>query len=112
MSKTEELHDLVDRLGEERAQQALSYVRRLLGDDPFPADTEALHPGQRTAPQLVAGSAFFSQPRADVEVLAGQQAVSRVTNFSELLGDFWPEDETAEEFVEAVRQWRREGGHA
>ena len=46
----------------------------------------------------------------DLETLAAQQGVKPMTNFEDLLGDFWPEDETADEFIAAVRQWRREGG--
>jgi hypothetical protein len=36
--------------------------------------------------------------------LAAQQGVQPVMNFDDLLGDFWPEDETADDFIAAVRQ--------
>lgn len=32
----------------------------------------------------------------------------RVSNFDDLLGDFWPEDDTADEFIAAVRRWRND----
>jgi hypothetical protein len=43
------------------------------------------------------------------EAIAAQQDVKAIENPEELYADFWPEEETAEEFVAAVRQWRREG---
>ena len=45
----------------------------------------------------------------DIEALAAQQGVSPISNFDDLLGDFWPEDESADDFIAAVREWRREG---
>jgi hypothetical protein len=50
---------------------------------------------------------FDSLP--DIEALARQQGVSSDTKFEDLLGDFWPEDESVEDFLEARRRWRREG---
>ena len=47
-----------------------------------------------------------------IEELASVQGVSPVANFDELLGDFWPEDESPDEFIAAVRDWRREGARA
>lgn len=43
-----------------------------------------------------------------VEALAAEQGVGPAEDFDKLLGDFWPEDETADEFIAAVRRWRRE----
>ena len=105
-----ELHRLVDRLGNGAAAEALAYLRGLLRED---AEGEATATGQleqRMRPRVVAGRAFLSQPQVDLPTLAAQQGVGPVTNFDDLLGDFWPEDETADEFVAAVRQWRRESG--
>jgi hypothetical protein len=31
-------------------------------------------------------------------------------DFDALLGDFWPEDEGADEFVAALRRWRHDDG--
>lgn len=46
--------------------------------------------------------------RPTLEDLAEQQGVPASTDFDSLLGDFWPEDENADEFIAAVRDWRRE----
>lgn len=45
----------------------------------------------------------------DPEVLAVQQGVQPIANPEELFADFWPEEETADQFVQAVREWRQEG---
>lgn len=45
----------------------------------------------------------------DVEALAREQGVSSNTKFEDLLGDFWPEDQSVEDFFEARKRWRREG---
>ena len=49
---------------------------------------------------------FYSLP--DVEALARMQGVPSNTKFEDLLGDFWPADESVEDFLEARRRWRRE----
>jgi hypothetical protein len=46
---------------------------------------------------------------ADLEALAVSQGAPLAACFEDLLGDFWPEDESADEFNTAVREWRREG---
>ncbi len=53
---------------------------------------------------------FYSLP--DVEALARKQGVPSNTKFEDLLGDFWPEDQSVEDFLEARRRWRREGRSA
>jgi hypothetical protein len=50
---------------------------------------------------------FDSLP--DIEALARKQGVSSNTRFEDLLGDFWPEDESVEDFLAARERWRREG---
>jgi hypothetical protein len=46
--------------------------------------------------------------RPDLEALASEQGVEPVDDFDALLGDFWPEDEGADEFVTTLREWRRD----
>lgn len=55
------------------------------------------------------GNPFFDDD-PDLETLAARQGVKPVEDPRVPLGDFWPEDETADEFIAAVRRWRREGG--
>lgn len=41
--------------------------------------------------------------------LARQQGVKPIKSIKDLKGDFWPEDESADEFLEWLRSVRREG---
>lgn len=56
------------------------------------------------------GTSFFDS-KTDLEALAAQQRVSTVSDFDSLLGDFWPEEESADQFIATIREWRREGEH-
>jgi len=49
---------------------------------------------------------------ADLRELAARQGVTAAADFDGLLGDFWPEDETVDEFVATVRTWRRESSRS
>jgi hypothetical protein len=51
-----------------------------------------------------------SPEHLDVEALAAAQGVRSVASPEELAADFWPVEETADEFIAAVRRWRRERG--
>ncbi len=59
--------------------------------------------------QVAAGASQASQfwKGATVAVLAEAQGVQPVRNPKELWGDFWPEDESLDAFVEAIRESRR-----
>lgn len=46
--------------------------------------------------------------RPELEALALEQGVEPVADFDDLLGDFWLEDEGVDEFVAALREWRRD----
>jgi hypothetical protein len=46
--------------------------------------------------------------RPDLAALASEQGVEPAGDVDALLGDFWPEDEGADEFVSALRTWRRD----
>lgn len=47
-----------------------------------------------------------TQARNELEALAEVQGVAPVADAGDLVGDFWPEDESVDEFVAAVREWR------
>jgi hypothetical protein len=48
-------------------------------------------------------------PHIDPAAIAAQQGIKPIDNPDELYADFWPEEETADDFIQAVRQWRQEG---
>jgi hypothetical protein len=100
--------EIMRRLEEEatrRGQTVSEYARSVLEHGLAPhapprPDEEAL------------GNLFEGIPRRSAEdliALAREQGVKPVERFEDLLGDFWPEDERVDDFLEARRQWQREG---
>jgi hypothetical protein len=49
---------------------------------------------------------FYALP--SIERLALDQGVPPTTQFEDLLGKSWPENQSVEDFFEARRRWRRE----
>ncbi len=48
--------------------------------------------------------------RRQLERLADEQGVQRITDFDSLRANFWPEDESIDDFVRTVRERRRDSG--
>ena len=76
----------------------------------------ALEPGNGEAAAL-GTKGTESPPRPfdippDLQTLADEQGVEAADDFDSLLGDFWPEDEDPDEFLVALREWRRESQDA
>ena len=46
-------------------------------------------------------------PRKSIEELAREQGVT-ICPVEDLIGDFWPEEQTADEFIAFIREGRRE----
>jgi phage terminase small subunit len=46
--------------------------------------------------------------RRELERLAAEQGVRPITDFDSLRADFWPEDESVDDFVRTVRERRRD----
>lgn len=44
----------------------------------------------------------------NLDFLAKQQGVKPVEDIKQLVANFWPEDETADEIIETIRKWRKE----
>ena len=44
-----------------------------------------------------------------LEAWADRHGIKPIADAKQLRGDFWPEDESIDEFIAAVRRWRREG---
>ena len=109
-SVKEKLHDLVDRFDDERAVEALQLLGDLaaIADDGIVSEPAAKRKAHQ--PLVVSGADFVARSLPDWPTLAAEQGVQPIENIDDLRGDFWPEDETADEFVAAVREWRREGG--
>jgi hypothetical protein len=80
-----------------RSDDAVDEVRLLKIED-----VEVLNGGEEVTAGEAAGSSFFDS--ASLDALAARQGVRPAADFEALLGDFWPEDESADEFIAAVRE--------
>jgi hypothetical protein len=90
----ERLHQLIDALPDDERETAARFLEGLLRGHVSP---------------IVSGADFFGA--------APGRAVLRpdappIRDIDELRGGFWPDDEGPDDFVNAVRAWRREGGRA
>src|SRR5207245_7324682 len=95
--------ELEQRLQEEAAKRGQS-----MADVAFAILQEQLEPRAGGAAPEEIHALFQRLPRrtpADLLALAEAQGVKPVERFEDLLGDFWPEDETCDEFI----AWLREG---
>jgi hypothetical protein len=84
----------------EQSLQAVDYACSLI---------EAALPQQ---PAKAAVPAWEDLPRRapeELDALALSQGASLAVNLDDLRGDFWPADESSDEFIAAIRRWRREG---
>lgn len=67
-------------------------------------DVELLDVFPPDASVMDAGTGFFDIAH-DLESLAEEQGVRPAVDLDELVGDFWPEDESVDDFLAAVRSW-------
>jgi hypothetical protein len=95
--------ELEQRLREEaakRGQPVSGYARTVL---------EASLPAP---PDVADDSIWKGLPRRapeELDALARSQGAPLAVRAEDRIGDFWPEDESCDEFVASTRRWRREG---
>ncbi len=53
-----------------------------------------------------AGVPYSSTGHPSIEQLAAEQGTGPISDVSVLHGDFWPEDESIEDFLAALYEWR------
>jgi hypothetical protein len=88
-----------------RGQTVEGYVREVLERSlPF---TGASVDGDAARNELLAG--IRRRTVEELAEMARGQGARPVERFDDLLGDFWPEDESVDEFIEARRCWQWEG---
>jgi hypothetical protein len=109
MTVKEKLRMLVDQLDDAQARAVLTLVGRLGETDAITG--ELLTTGTGRELSTMPGQTFQAQFHSDLSALAASQEVGPITNFDELLGDFRPENETADQFVAAVRKRHRGGDY-
>jgi hypothetical protein len=59
-------------------------------------------------PIIQDGAIAAEAARKELERLAAEQGVRPITDFESLEADFWPEDESIDDFVRTVRERRRD----
>jgi hypothetical protein len=63
---------------------------------------------QSNTPRRQGGTSTPFDARPDLEQLAREQGAPLAANFDNLLGDFWPDEESVDDFLAARERWRRE----
>jgi hypothetical protein len=53
-----------------------------------------------------ASARYAASGRPSVEQLMAEQGTGPVSDVSVLHGDFWPEEESIDDFLEALHEWR------
>ncbi len=87
----------------ETEEAALEDARMALESTPEAGDGKAANGAED-----LGGTPHPFDTRLNLEALASEQGVEPADDFDALLGDFWPEDEGADEFVATLREWRRD----
>jgi hypothetical protein len=98
-----ELERRLQEEAEKRGQKVGDYARMVL---------EA---GLGARPKETGESIWKGLPRRapeELDALARSQGAPLAVRTEDLIGDFWPEDESCDEFIATVRRWRREGSRA
>jgi hypothetical protein len=54
------------------------------------------------------GELYSFDALPDLDALAKAQGVQPIEDIDDLVADFWPEDESIDDFIAAVRRWRDE----
>lgn len=93
------LADLADKTGKPEA----AIVAEILEDALFPL------PPDSTTGAMSEASVGFHESKTDLDALVREQGVRPVARFEDLLGDFWPVDESVDDFLAARQDWSHEG---
>jgi hypothetical protein len=86
------------------ADSVLQLLRLLPPRERLRVVVQALPELERELPVSPSSPDFW--PGVDLRVLAERQGAQPITDWAALLGG-WPEDEPIDDFIAAVREWRR-----
>jgi hypothetical protein len=104
---TPEMEHRLKRTAEERGQAAADCARTLLEEKLAEVTSARSADAQPESPDPWAG--LPRRAPEELDALAAEQGAPLAVRFETVLGDFWPEEETCDEFIAALRAWRREG---
>lgn len=102
MVTRERLHELIEELTDQQTEEAARLLERLKWQaQTVPIDREGAEVSRLpTAAELLSR---YGPPTAVVPA-------PPIKTIDELVGDFWPTEESTEEFDATIRRWRTEGG--
>ncbi len=106
------LHQLVDMLPEQAMDRAARLLEALSGLESAAPLTrgdgdEAVSPSIAREPLMTP-----AEVRQQFGPAALMPGTPPITSMADLAGDFWPEEESAEEFEATIRRWRDADRHA
>lgn len=64
---------------------------------------------KRTPPKRPPKRRLPKRPDIDIKALAAGQGAKPISSIEDLRADFWPESESTDDFIAALRRWRNEG---
>lgn len=108
MTIKEELYQIIDDMEEEQAKEALTLLRRFTSQPNIRNGGKAAFWGNDRSPIIVSGKDFFTAKPKSIKELAEEQGVKPIRDIADLVADFWPEDESVDEFIATIRAWRHE----
>ena len=112
MSIKDDLHTLVDQLDNDDAVVALSYLREILDAESTTSEPRRKSLDERMGPLAVSYREFASMTDSrSLSEIAREQGVEPIRDLSSLRADFWPEDESVDEFIAEIRELRRQNGY-
>lgn len=111
MSTKAELHTMIDELNEDEACRVRELVHGVFEARWAPHSVDQ--------PPTEGASSWYERevgldpsPQARLAQLVAEQGTQPISNLDDLVGDFIPANEDADEFEATLRRWRREGGYA
>jgi hypothetical protein len=93
------------QLATEDTENVLRLLRMLTPREQLRVVAEVLPELEDQLPTTPASPAFWPSP--DIQALAERQGVQPIADFDNLLGG-WPEDESIDDFLAALSDWRQE----
>ena len=93
-----------------KLEDLLKQLPDKLQDDVLHFAESLLQRNDRGSARVNDNASAAAVARRQLEKLAAEQSVRPISDFDSLRADFWPEDESIDDFVRTVRERRRDSG--
>jgi hypothetical protein len=112
MSIKDDLHTLIDQHDDDDAAVALSFLRKVLDAESTTSEPRRKSLDERMGPLAVSYREFASMNDSrSLSEIAREQGVEPIHDLSSLRAEFWPENESVDEFIAEIRELRRQDGY-